>query len=152
MVVRGHRPSAFRPDISQLARIVRALCAVAGRWCLPVAAVVAVTVAVSRGGGEGRLDVSRLCAWRQNPIPLMPGVMRLLLGLLPPGPARFLRAVGHADSVAPGRPLRLAYADPPYPGKAWLYRDHLDYGGEVDHAALLAQLAGVWRLGFVDLR
>src|SRR5512135_34608 len=55
---------------------------------------------------------------------------------------RFLRAVGQAEAVAPGRPLRLAYADPPYPGKAWLYRDHPDYGGEVDHAALIAQLAG----------
>jgi hypothetical protein len=31
---------------------------------------------------------------------------------------------------------------PPYPGKARLYRDHPDYGGEVDHAALLARLAG----------
>ncbi len=55
---------------------------------------------------------------------------------------RFLRAVGYADSVAPGRPLRLAYADPPYPGKARLYRDHPDYGGEVDHAALIARLSG----------
>ncbi|HZI73242.1 MAG TPA: hypothetical protein VFD73_04300, partial [Gemmatimonadales bacterium] len=33
----------------QLARIVRALCAVPGRWCLPVVAAVAVTVAVSLG-------------------------------------------------------------------------------------------------------
>ena len=41
----------------------------------------------------------------------------------------------------PGRPLRLAYADPPYPGKARLYRDHPDYGGEVDHAALIDRLA-----------
>jgi hypothetical protein len=55
---------------------------------------------------------------------------------------RFLRAVGYAESVAPGHPLKLAYADPPYPGKAWLYRDHRDYGGEVDHAALINQLAG----------
>jgi hypothetical protein len=55
---------------------------------------------------------------------------------------RFLRAVGYADSVAPGGPLRLAYADPPYPGKARLYRDHPDYGGEVDHAALITRLAG----------
>jgi hypothetical protein len=38
------------------------------------------------------------------------------------------------ESVAPGRPFRLAYADPPYLGKAWLYRDHPDYGGEVDHS------------------
>lgn len=38
--------------------------------------------------------------------------------------------------------LRLAYADPPYPGNAHMYRDHPDYGGEVDHAALLEELAG----------
>ena len=37
--------------------------------------------------------------------------------------------------------MRFAYADPPYPGKArrW-YRDHPDYGGEVDHAELIGQL------------
>jgi hypothetical protein len=51
-----------------------------------------------------------------------------------------LRAVGCAESVAPSRPLRLAYADPPYPGKARLYRDHPDYGGEVDHAVLIGRL------------
>ena len=55
---------------------------------------------------------------------------------------RFLRAVGRAEAVGPGRSLRLAYADPPYPGKAHLYRDHPnDYGGEVDHGALIGQLA-----------
>ena len=36
--------------------------------------------------------------------------------------------------------MRLAYADPPYPGNADLYRDHRDYAGEVDHQALIAQL------------
>jgi hypothetical protein len=55
---------------------------------------------------------------------------------------RFTRTVGRAGAVDYGRPRRLAYADPPYPGKARLYRDHPDYGGEVDHAALLARLAG----------
>ena len=55
---------------------------------------------------------------------------------------RFLRAAGQAGPVAGGRPLRLAYADPPYPGKAWLYRGHPDYAGEVDHAALIRRLAG----------
>jgi hypothetical protein len=53
---------------------------------------------------------------------------------------RFGRAVGRA-AVAGGRPLRLAYADPPYPGKAWLYRGHPDYAGEVDHAALIRRLS-----------
>jgi len=36
--------------------------------------------------------------------------------------------------------LRLGYADPPYVGCAHLYRDHPDYAGEVDHAALIEQL------------
>lgn len=36
--------------------------------------------------------------------------------------------------------VRLAYADPPYPGRAHLYREHPDYAGEVDHNALIARL------------
>lgn len=38
--------------------------------------------------------------------------------------------------------MRLGYADPPYPGKAAYYKEHIDYAGEVDHAALVASLAG----------
>lgn len=38
------------------------------------------------------------------------------------------------------RGLRLAYADPPYPGKAYVYRNEPSYGGEVDHAELVARL------------
>ena len=41
---------------------------------------------------------------------------------------------------ADGRPRRLAYADPPYPGKSFLYRDQESYGGEVDHRELLSLL------------
>jgi hypothetical protein len=54
---------------------------------------------------------------------------------------RFLRAVGRAEAAGYDRPLRLAYADPPYPGHAGLYRTHPDYGGEVDHARLIGRLA-----------
>lgn len=36
--------------------------------------------------------------------------------------------------------MRIAYADPPYPGCADLYKDHEDYAGEVDHRALVARL------------
>lgn len=36
--------------------------------------------------------------------------------------------------------LKLAYADPPYPGCAHLYRDHPDFGGEVDLVALVERL------------
>lgn len=39
------------------------------------------------------------------------------------------------------RPLRFAYADPPYQGQAKkFYGDHPDYAGEVDHAALISRL------------
>jgi hypothetical protein len=37
--------------------------------------------------------------------------------------------------------VRVAYADPPYPGKAARhYRKHPDYAGEVDHVALVCRL------------
>lgn len=36
--------------------------------------------------------------------------------------------------------MRVAYADPPYPGCAHLYRDHPDYAGEVDHAELVERI------------
>ncbi len=56
---------------------------------------------------------------------------------------RFTRGVGPApEGVAGGRALRLAYADPPYPGLSRkYYGNHPDYAGEVDHAALIASLA-----------
>lgn len=51
-------------------------------------------------------------------------------------------AVGNCPTACPNhrRPLRIAYADPPYPGCAHLYKDHPDYAGEVDHEELLRQL------------
>lgn len=39
-----------------------------------------------------------------------------------------------------GVSLRAAYADPPYPGRAHLYRGEASYAGEVDHRELLARL------------
>lgn len=46
------------------------------------------------------------------------------------------------DELAQGaRPLRFAYADPPYPGTAArYYKGEASFGGEVDHRALIAQL------------
>jgi hypothetical protein len=38
--------------------------------------------------------------------------------------------------------MRFAYADPPYPGMSHFYKDHRDYGGEVDHAELIDDLMG----------
>ena len=47
-----------------------------------------------------------------------------------------------APMVGAGVPRRLAYADPPYPGRARrYYGDHPDYAGEVDHAELVASLS-----------
>lgn len=45
--------------------------------------------------------------------------------------------------------MRFAYADPPYPGMSHLYKDHPDYGGEVDHEALLVSLMADYPDGWV---
>ena len=86
----------------------------------------------------------RVCAWCSGPIPDRARRDAICCGVrCRQARHRFLRAAGQAGPVAGGRrPLRLAYADPPYPGKAWLYRGHPDYAGEVDHAALIGRLAG----------
>ena len=36
--------------------------------------------------------------------------------------------------------MRIAYADPPYPGCAHLYKDHKDFAGEVDHRELIERI------------
>jgi hypothetical protein len=58
--------------------------------------------------------------------------------------SRRRRALLAARSAALPEPasagLKLGYADPPYIGCAELYAEHHDYGGEVDHALLIAQL------------
>jgi hypothetical protein len=105
-------------------------------------AAVAVAVAVSRVQGIGCAGVTRLCAWCENPIPGRARRDAVCCSVrCRQARHRFVRAVGYAESVAPGRRLRLAYADPPYSGNARLYRDHPDYGGEVDHAVLIGRLA-----------
>jgi hypothetical protein len=56
--------------------------------------------------------------------------------------ARFNVAVGRPPFAAALQPpLRLAYADPPYPGMAGYYLEHPDYAGEVDHAELIRRLS-----------
>ena len=55
---------------------------------------------------------------------------------------RFVQGVGTPPPVEGGHPLRLAYADPPYPGRSHkYYGGHPDYAGEVDHAELIASLS-----------
>jgi hypothetical protein len=55
---------------------------------------------------------------------------------------RFRTGVGVAPAAVSGQPIRLAYADPPYPGLSRRYYEgHDDYAGEVDHAELIRQLS-----------
>jgi hypothetical protein len=44
--------------------------------------------------------------------------------------------------------VRVAYADPPYPGCAHLYKDHPDYAGEVDHEQMAVTLSTEYH-GFI---
>jgi hypothetical protein len=94
------------------------------------------------GGDTSRgPEPRRVCAWCEGPIPA--GARRDAVCCSKrcrQARHRFTRTVGRAADAS-GRPLRLAYADPPYPGKAWLYRDHPDYAGEVDHTALIRRLS-----------
>ena len=63
-----------------------------------------------------------------------------VLAAMPASATQGLRR-GVARHIPSSSKRRLAYADPPYPGNARLYRGHPDYAGEVDHAALLSRLA-----------
>jgi hypothetical protein len=82
----------------------------------------------------------RVCAWCQGPIPAQARRDSICCSQrCRQARHRFMRAVGRAGRAS-GPPLRLAYADPPYPGRAGLYRGHPDYAGEVDHHALLTRL------------
>jgi hypothetical protein len=44
--------------------------------------------------------------------------------------------------------VRIAYADPPYPGESYFYKEHPDYAGEVDHAELIARLVAEYPDGW----
>lgn len=46
----------------------------------------------------------------------------------------------HQVEAREAQPMRMAYADPPYPGCAWMYADQDTFAGEVDHVALVASL------------
>lgn len=90
--------------------------------------------------------LERICAWCRGPID---GARRDALTCSQEcrqARNRFVRAsTGDGSQLEPddaGRtPLRLAYADPPYPGLSRRYYEgHPDYAGEVDHAELIGRL------------
>jgi hypothetical protein len=85
--------------------------------------------------------VVTLCAQCENPIPARARRDAVCCSVrCRQARHRFLRAVGYPGSVAPARRFRLAYADRPYRGNAFLYRDHPDYAGEIDYAELIRRL------------
>ncbi len=86
----------------------------------------------------------RTCVWCKGPIPTRARRDSICCSVrCRQARHRFTTGVGRPAAVADGRPLRLAYADPPYIGKARrYYGDHPDYAGEVDHVQLLADLVG----------
>lgn len=98
----------------------------------------------TRPDGSGGVGATRrVCAWCRHPMPARARRDAVCCGKrCRQARHRFGRTVGRAVAgVAGGRALRLAYADPPYPGQAHLYRGHPDYAGEVDHGALIRRLS-----------
>lgn len=93
-------------------------------------------------GTTARVDrlQERRCAWCGGPIPVRARRDAKFCGT-PHRQAHHRFQKGMQLRVATGRPCRFAYADPPYPGMASrYYRDHPDFGGEVDHTRLVEQL------------
>lgn len=88
----------------------------------------------------------RICAWCKGPI--RPAARRDAITCSTScrqARNRFVQGVGTPPPVDGGRPLRLAYADPPYPGRSRkYYGDHPDFAGEVDHAELISRLTSTY--------
>lgn len=103
----------------------------------------------------------RTCAWCTRPMPhtarrdavtcskkCRQARHRFVRAIVPTGPWPADEPAGTSSSTSSpssssSSPRRLAYADPPYPDLAGrYYADHPDFGGEVDHAQLVEQLAG----------
>lgn len=100
----------------------------------------------------------RTCDWCHGPIPATARIdsrtcsrkcrqaaFRLRKRLGQPTPDRATDPLLQGRRVARHRrqttgPLHLAYADPPYPGRARMYADQDSYAGEVDHEDLVARL------------
>ena len=119
----------------KLAWLLRALCAVVGCCCLPLVAGVAVIVAVRLDHESRWPGVTRLCAWCQNPIPAKARRDAVCCSVrCRQARHRFLRAVGRADSVATGRPLRLAWSLRVAPPPIGLTAADLFAGGKVSRA------------------
>lgn len=93
-------------------------------------------------GDASSIDGRPVCAWCRGPIRAAARRDALCCSVrCRQARHRFTTAVGSGVAAAGGMTLRLAYADPPYPGKSRLYVGHPDYAGEVDHPALIRRLS-----------
>lgn len=96
---------------------------------------------VGPAGADASPEPARRCAWCEQPIPERARRDAVCCSTrCRQARHRLTRTMVGGRGVAHGHPRRLAYADPPYPGKARLYRAHPDFAGEVDHAELIRRL------------
>lgn len=93
--------------------------------------------------GTRALEQTRTCAWCRGPIPATARVDAVCCSVrCRQARHRFTSGVGAAPAGG-ADVLRLAYADPPYPGLSRrYYGGHPDFAGEVDHKRLIEQLNG----------
>jgi hypothetical protein len=80
----------------------------------------------------------RRCAWCRAELSATPGAV-LWCGKRCRQTAWRARRQSRLDALW-SIPLRLSYCDPPFPGRAYLYRGQPSFAGEVDHVALVASL------------
>lgn len=103
------------------------------------------------GSAAARRDASlgdRRCAWCNGPIPRSARLDSVYCKTLHRQAAHRFGKL-RRRRTATTRPMRFAYADPPYPRLAHrYYRDHPDFAGEVDHARLIARLEDGWPDGW----
>lgn len=85
------------------------------------------------------LQQRRLCDWCHEPIPSSARSDAITCSQRC-RQARHRFMAGATIRPAAITPLRLCYADPPYPEKAGYYVGHPDFAGEVDHTRLVEQL------------
>lgn len=85
------------------------------------------------------MSPDRICSWCDTPMALRRPDARTCSKRC--RQARWRAKLAPADLPTSREPRLLAYADPPYPGKAHLYKDQASYAGEVDTSALLSRLS-----------
>jgi hypothetical protein len=102
--------------------------------------------------GDAGPQKPRVCAWCRGAIPLTKRAEKRTWCSKTCRQAAFRCRGRRLTMERHGRPMRFAYADPPFPGQAWKYYGREpSYAGEVNHGALIARLRSEfpdgWALG-----